>query len=76
MIFDNNSIIWQSVYKDIEENSLLSNKSKSDLSESIISTSDQEDFKWQHQKQSSLIIDSTECFSSCCEVNTDDTFWM
>ena len=48
MIFDNNNIIWQSVYKDIEENSLLLNKSKSDFFESVILMSDQEDFKWQH----------------------------
>ena len=76
MIFNNNNIIWQSVYRDAEENSLLSNKSKSDLFKSIISTSDQEDFKWQHQKQFLLTIDSTECFSSCHEVDTDDAFWM
>ena len=76
MIFDNNNIIWQSVYRDTEENSLLSNKSKSDLSESIILMSDQEDFKWQHQKWSSLTIDDTEHFSSCCKVDTNDAFWM
>ena len=76
MIFDNNNIIWQSVYRDAEENSLLSNKNKSDLSENIILTSDQENFKWQHQKQSLLTINSTEYFSSCHEVNTDDIFWM
>ena len=76
MIFDNNSIIWQSVYRDAEENLLLSNKSKSDLFKSIILMSDQEDFKWQHQKQSLLTIDSTECSPSCCEVDADDAFWM
>ena len=76
MIFDNNNIIWQSVYRDAEENLLLSNKSKSDLSESVILMSDQEDFKWQHQKQSLLTINDTECFSSCCEVDADDAFWM
>ena len=76
MIFDNNSIIWQSVYKSTEENSLLSNKSKSDLSESIISTSDQEDFKWQHQKQFLLTINSIECSSSCYKIDADDAFWM
>ena len=76
MIFDNNSIIWQSVYKDTEENSLLSNKSKSDLSESIISTSDQENFKWQHQKWFLLTINSTEHFSSYHKVDADDAFWM
>ena len=74
MIFDNNSIIWWSVYRDAEENSLLSNKSKSDLSKSIISTSDQEDFKWQHQKWFSLTINSTECSSSCHKVDVDDAF--
>ena len=76
MIFDNNNIIWQSVYKDAEENLLLSNKNKSDFFESIILMSDQKDFKWQHQKWSSLIINDTEHSSSCCEVDTDDTFWM
>ena len=76
MIFDNNNIIWQSIYKDVEENSLLSNKNKSDFSESIISTSDQEDFKWQHQKQFLLTIDDIEYSSSCHRVNTDDIFWM
>ena len=76
MIFDNNSIIWWFVYKDAEKNLLLSNKNKSDLSESIILTSDQEDFKWQHQKWSLLIINDTEHFSSCCEVDIDDVFWM
>ena len=40
MIFDNNNIIWQSVYKNAEENLLLSNKSKSDFSENIILMSD------------------------------------
>ena len=76
MIFDNNNIIWQFVYKNAEENLLLSNKSKSDFSENVISTSDQEDFKWQHQKWSSLIINNTEHSSSCHEVDADDAFWM
>ena len=76
MIFDNNSIIWQLVYKNAEENLLLSNKSKSDLFKSVILMSDQEDFKWQHQKWSLLAIDDTECFSSCCEIDADDAFWM
>ena len=76
MIFDNNNIIWWSVYKDAEENLLLSNKNKSDFSESIILMSDQEDFKWQHQKWSSLAINNIECSSSCCEVDADDAFWM
>ena len=74
MIFDNNNIIWWLVYKDTEENLLLSNKSKSDFFESIISMSDQEDFKWQHQKQSLLTINDIKCFSSCCEVDADDVF--
>ena len=74
MIFDNNNIIWWSVYRDIKENLLLSNKSKSDLSESIILMSDQEDFNWQHQKQSLLTINSTEHSSSYHKVNIDDTF--
>ena len=76
MIFDNNNIIWQSVYRDAQRNLLLSNKNKSDLSESIILLSDQEDFKWQHQKQSLLIINDTEHSSSCYEVDADDAFWM
>ena len=76
MIFNNNNIIWQSVYKDAEENLLLSNKSKSDLSESIILMSDQENFKWQHQKQFLLIINNIECFSNCHRVDADDIFWM
>ena len=76
MIFDNNNIIWWSVYRSTQENLLLSNKSKSDFFKSIISISDQEDFNWQHQKQSSLIIDDTEHSSSCYEINTDDVFWM
>ena len=76
MIFDNNNIIWWSVYRDIKENLLLSNKSKSDLSESIILMSDQEDFKWQHQKWSLLTINDIEYSSSCCEINADDIFWM
>ena len=76
MIFDNNNIIWWSVYRDAEENLLLLNKSKSDLSESVISMSDQEDFKWQHQKQFLLTINSTECSSSCHEVDADNAFWM
>ena len=76
MIFDNNSIIWWSVYRDAKENLLLSNKSKSDLSENVISMSDQENFKWQHQKWFLLTIDDTECSSSCCEIDADDTFWM
>ena len=76
MIFDNNSIIWWSVYRNAEENLLLSNKSKSDLSESVILMSDQEDFNWQHQKWFLLTINSTECSSSCCEVDADDAFWM
>ena len=76
MIFDNNNIIWWSVYKDAEENSLLSNKSKSDLFKNVILMSDQEDFKWQHQKQFLLTIDSTEHSSNCHEVNADDAFWM
>ena len=74
MIFDNNSIIWWSVYRDAEENLLLSNKSKSDLFKNVILMSDQEDFKWQHQKQSLLIINSIECFSSCCRIDADDAF--
>ena len=76
MIFDNNSIIWWSVYKDAQGNLLLSNESKSDLSESVILMSDQEDFNWQHQKWSLLTIDDTEHSSSCCEVDADDAFWM
>ena len=76
MIFDNNNIIWWFIYRDAEENSLLSNKSKSDLFESIISMSDQEDFKWQHQKQSSLTINDIECSLNCHEVDADDAFWM
>ena len=76
MIFDNNNIIWWSVYRDAEENLLLLNKSKSDFFESIILMSDQENFKWQHQKQSLLIINDTECFSSCHRVDADDAFWM
>ena len=74
MIFNNNSIIWWFVYKDAKENSLLSNKSKSDLSESIISTSDQEDFNWQHQKQSLLIINNIEHSSSYHKIDADDAF--
>ena len=76
MIFDNNNIIWWFVYKNAEENSLLSNKSKSDFFKSIISTSDQEDFKWQHQKQFLLIINNIEYSLNCCEINVDDAFWM
>ena len=76
MIFDNNNIIWQFVYRDAEENLLLSNKSKSDFSESVILMSDQEDFKWQHQKWSLLAIDGTGHSSSCCGVDAGDTFWM
>ena len=76
MIFDNNNIIWWLVYKNAEENLLLSNKSKSDFFESIISISNQEDFKWQHQKQSLLTINNIECFSSCHKVDADDAFWM
>ena len=76
MIFDNNSIIWWSVYRDAEENLLLSNKSKSDLFKSVILMSDQEDFKWQHQKWSLLTINSIEHSSSCCKVDADDAFWI
>ena len=76
MIFDNNNIIWWSVYKDAQENLLLSNESKFDLFKSIISTSDQENFNWQHQKQSLLTIDDIKYSSSCHRVNTDDIFWM
>ena len=76
MIFDNNNIIWWSVYKDTQENLLLSNESKSDFFKSIISTSDQEDFNWQHQKQSLLTINNIEHSSNYHRVNADDAFWM
>ena len=76
MIFDNNNIIWWFVYKNAEENLLLSNKNKSDFSENVILISDQKNFKWQHQKWFLLTINDTEYSSSCCEVDADDAFWM